>query len=209
MEQRQLRLGDILDDYCPRERRITNHAVVAMVGSDVKQTRCTTCDAEHAYKAGKIPPQRKKKDAVSVVPPVPPGERPTVAMPPFEDAEQPNADAAAPAGEEGRAHRPLIRATLPRTVGQTTPRPVPEFTIRQAAARHGKFHGHAASGGHHADRPKGRAQAGHSAGARVPGGRPSATTRHANRPGHSPHGAPAHPPRHSHSGPRSRNKRPR
>ena len=42
MEQRRLRLGDILDDYCPRERRVTNHAVVAMVEEDVKQTRCTT-----------------------------------------------------------------------------------------------------------------------------------------------------------------------
>jgi hypothetical protein len=63
MQQRQLRLGDILDDYCPRERRITNHAVVAMVGPDVKQTRCTTCDAEHEYKHGKVPRQRRKPDA--------------------------------------------------------------------------------------------------------------------------------------------------
>src|SRR4029079_12565826 len=62
MQQRQLRLGDILDDYCPRERRVTNHAVVAMVGSDVKQTRCTTCDAEHEYKHAKVPRQRKKGD---------------------------------------------------------------------------------------------------------------------------------------------------
>ena len=62
MEQRRLRLGDILDDYCPRERRVTNHAVVAMIEDDVKQTRCTTCDAEHAYKGGKAP-RRKKKDA--------------------------------------------------------------------------------------------------------------------------------------------------
>src|SRR3954470_17882142 len=59
MEQRRLRLGDILDDYCPRERRVTNHAVVAMVEEDVKQTRCTTCDAEHVYKGGR--PSRKKK----------------------------------------------------------------------------------------------------------------------------------------------------
>ena len=64
MEQRRLRLGDILDDYCPRERRVTNHAVVAMVEEDVKQTRCTTCDAEHAYKGGKEP-RRRKKDAAS------------------------------------------------------------------------------------------------------------------------------------------------
>jgi hypothetical protein len=63
MQQRQLRLGDILDDYCPRERRLTNHAVVAMVGQDVKQTRCTTCDAEHEYKHARVPRQRRKADA--------------------------------------------------------------------------------------------------------------------------------------------------
>jgi hypothetical protein len=60
MEQRRLRLGDILDDYCPRERRVTNHAVVAMVEDDVKQTRCTTCDSEHPYKGGQEPRRRKK-----------------------------------------------------------------------------------------------------------------------------------------------------
>ena len=59
MEQRRLRLGDTLDDYCPRERRVTNHAVVAMVEEDVKQTRCTTCDAEHVYKGGRAPRRRK------------------------------------------------------------------------------------------------------------------------------------------------------
>lgn len=60
---RQLRLGDTLDDYCPRERRLTNHAVVALVGPDVKQVRCTTCDAEHEYKHAKVPRQRKKSEA--------------------------------------------------------------------------------------------------------------------------------------------------
>jgi len=61
MEQRRLRLGDILDDYCPRERRVTNHAVVAMIEEDVKQTRCTTCDSEHAYKGARVPKRRKKE----------------------------------------------------------------------------------------------------------------------------------------------------
>ena len=60
MQQRQLRLGDILDDYCPRERRVTNHAIVAMIGEDVKQVRCTTCDADHAFKHAKVPRQRTK-----------------------------------------------------------------------------------------------------------------------------------------------------
>src|SRR5688572_25466950 len=61
MQQRRPRPGDILDDYCPRERRITNHAVVAMIDDQVKQTRCTTCDADHEYKQGKVPSARRKK----------------------------------------------------------------------------------------------------------------------------------------------------
>src|SRR5436305_2288552 len=67
MQQRQLRLGDILDDYCPRERRVTNHAVVAMIGDAVKQTRCTTCDADHEYKHAKVPRQRRKTETTAVL----------------------------------------------------------------------------------------------------------------------------------------------
>jgi len=60
MEQRRLRLGDIVDDYCPRERRITNHAIVAIVGDEVKQTRCATCESDHEFKSAKVPAPRKK-----------------------------------------------------------------------------------------------------------------------------------------------------
>jgi hypothetical protein len=65
MQQRRPRLGDIVDDYCPRERRLTNHAVVAMVEDDVKQTRCATCDTEHEFKHGRMPTLRRKKDSVA------------------------------------------------------------------------------------------------------------------------------------------------
>ena len=61
MQQRRYRPGDVLDDYCPRERRITDHAIVAMIDDDIKQTRCVVCDAEHEYKDGKVPVQRRKK----------------------------------------------------------------------------------------------------------------------------------------------------
>src|SRR4026208_814335 len=66
MEQRRLRLGDILDDYCPPERRVTNHAVVAMIEEDVKQTRCTTCDAEAVYQGGTAA-RRKKRDTTGAL----------------------------------------------------------------------------------------------------------------------------------------------
>ena len=49
MEQRPLRLGDLVDDYCPRERRVTNHAIVAIVNDSIRQTRCTACDVEHVF----------------------------------------------------------------------------------------------------------------------------------------------------------------
>ena len=82
MQQRRVRLGDILDDYCPRERRITNHAVVAMIEDEVKQTRCTTCDADHEYKQAKVPASRRKKPEASLV----------AARPPVFDPEAPIVD---------------------------------------------------------------------------------------------------------------------
>src|SRR5438477_7020710 len=75
MQQRQLRPGDVLDDYCPRERRLTNHVVVAMIGDDIKQTRCITCDADHDYKHARVPRQRKKSEAPGTLTSVAPGPR--------------------------------------------------------------------------------------------------------------------------------------
>jgi hypothetical protein len=163
MEQRPLRLGDILDDYCPRERRVTNHAVVAMVEEDVKQTRCTTCDAEHPYKGGREPKRRKKTETAALyrevladMPEAP--TAPAIAQPAAEvesetfeepldvpeDAPAIAADAELdpvdgnPVREEGPVHRPLIRATLPRPEGQKVERPIPEFTMRHTG-RGGHF----------------------------------------------------------------------
>src|SRR5438552_6130104 len=64
MEQRPLRAGDSVDDYCPRERRVTSHAIVAVVDDVIRQTRCLTCDAEHDFKAAKMPRPRKKTSAL-------------------------------------------------------------------------------------------------------------------------------------------------
>jgi hypothetical protein len=158
MPQRQLRLGDILDDYCPRERRITNHVIVAMIDQDIKQTRCTTCEAEHEYKQAKVPPQRKKKDAPGALyqdvltgmprkTPLPAAAPPQVETPPViadEPVVAPPPVAVAPANgteeSDGPVHRQLIRATLPRPEGQPKERPIPEFTVRTAtAARPGRF----------------------------------------------------------------------
>ena len=158
MDQRPLRLGDIVDDYCPRERRLTNHAVVALIGDQIRQTRCTTCDGEHVYKQGKMPKRGTGKDggegALSdngqgqLVPKVAaPKDDASLAGPdaqakPAERSGEPPApdqnDPEPPRDVDGwLAHRPLIRATLPRTDGEPpAPRPIPEFTMhRQAYGR--------------------------------------------------------------------------
>src|SRR6476469_3705774 len=98
MQQRQPRLGDILDDYCPRERRVTNHVVVAMVGADVKQTRCSTCDAEHEYKHAKVPRQRRKAETpAALYAQVASGAHKRIAHAPAADVAQSRAAAAATA----------------------------------------------------------------------------------------------------------------
>ncbi len=53
MSEDQTRLGDIIDDYCPRCRLMLNHAVAGMSDSEVQKVICQTCFSEHAYKHGK------------------------------------------------------------------------------------------------------------------------------------------------------------
>lgn len=164
-QQRPLRLGDLVDDYCPRERRVTNHAIVAIVEDTIRQTRCTTCESDHVYKGGKAPVRKKKDEKAAlydqvladvtsghaapsppapvveaVVPAVPaaaPAPAPVVPL-----AAQPAASDAAPTPappvvDEGWSlNRPLIRASLPRNDSQPpAPRAIPEFTMHQRNVR--------------------------------------------------------------------------
>jgi hypothetical protein len=55
------RLGDVIDDYCPRCRLLTNHSVVAMVEEEVKKVICRTCQYSHDYKHAKGAEKKKQK----------------------------------------------------------------------------------------------------------------------------------------------------
>ena len=52
------RLGDLVDDHCPRCRLLLNHAIASMVSGQVAKVLCQTCYTEHAYHHGEA---RKKK----------------------------------------------------------------------------------------------------------------------------------------------------
>ena len=53
------RLGDIIDDYCPRCRLLLNHAVASLVDNKVVKVICQTCHSEHPYRNAETPPKKK------------------------------------------------------------------------------------------------------------------------------------------------------
>jgi hypothetical protein len=63
MESRRVRLGDVIDDYCPKCRLIMNHGVVSLVGDEVKKVRCNTCLSEHQFRNGQLPKSRSRATA--------------------------------------------------------------------------------------------------------------------------------------------------
>jgi len=52
MSENQKRLGDLIDDYCPRCRLLLNHAIASMVDLQVAKVICQTCYTEHPYRHG-------------------------------------------------------------------------------------------------------------------------------------------------------------
>lgn len=53
LEDHPPRLGDLIDDYCPRCKRLMNHAIASFVGDKVAKVICRTCYSEHPYLEGK------------------------------------------------------------------------------------------------------------------------------------------------------------
>ena len=55
----ELRLGDVIDDYCIKCRRMTNHAIVSIVEGQAAKVRCRSCYHDHTYLHEQIPPSKK------------------------------------------------------------------------------------------------------------------------------------------------------
>jgi len=54
-----LRLGDIIDDFCVKCRRVTNHAVVSLLDGKAAKVRCRTCYGDHDFRNEQAPPSKK------------------------------------------------------------------------------------------------------------------------------------------------------
>ncbi len=54
----EYRLGDVIDDYCVRCKRIMNHSVVSVMNSEPAKVRCRTCHSDHDYRHEQAPPPK-------------------------------------------------------------------------------------------------------------------------------------------------------
>jgi len=54
----EYRLGDIIDDYCVKCKRIMNHAIVSMLNNEPAKVRCRTCHSDHDYRHEQAPPPK-------------------------------------------------------------------------------------------------------------------------------------------------------
>ena len=59
MSERAPRLGDVVDDYCPRCRLLLNHDVAALLEGQVAKVTCRTCFNTHDYRHAQEPARRK------------------------------------------------------------------------------------------------------------------------------------------------------
>ena len=56
---RNLRLGDVIDDFCVKCRRLTNHSIVSLMEGAAAKVRCRTCYSDHDYRHEQAPPSKK------------------------------------------------------------------------------------------------------------------------------------------------------
>lgn len=56
---RDLRLGDVLDDFCIKCRRLTNHSIVSLLDGKAAKVRCRTCYNDHDFRNEIAPPSKK------------------------------------------------------------------------------------------------------------------------------------------------------
>ncbi|HUI78174.1 MAG TPA: hypothetical protein VLY24_09665 [Bryobacteraceae bacterium] len=54
----EYRLGDVIDDFCVRCKRVMNHNVVSVLNSEPAKVRCRTCHSDHDYRHEQAPPPK-------------------------------------------------------------------------------------------------------------------------------------------------------
>ncbi len=56
----ELRLGDEIDDYCVKCRRLSNHSIVSLVDGHAAKVRCRSCYSDHDFRNSEAPPSKRE-----------------------------------------------------------------------------------------------------------------------------------------------------
>jgi outer membrane biosynthesis protein TonB len=125
----EYRLGDDIDDYCVRCKRLTNHLVVSVMYAEPAKVRCRTCHSDHDYRREQPPPPKVdlRKAALfnEVLKKVDPEAAPVV-VPPVEPVAEPVVE---PIVEEPPAPTPKPKPKpkpAPKPKAQAKPKPKPK-----------------------------------------------------------------------------------
>src|SRR5664279_4129864 len=129
---RDIRLGDDIDDFCVRCKRVMNHNVVSVLNGQAAKVRCRTCHSDHDFRHEQAPPPKvdARKAALfnEVLKKVAPGDVPVV----VDDAEleiipeldgDPDVETDAAAGVDADAEEPEPE---PEAVQAAAPEPKPK-----------------------------------------------------------------------------------
>jgi hypothetical protein len=113
---RAARLGDDIDDFCVKCKRVMNHSVVSILNTAPAKVRCRTCHSDHDFRNEQPPPPKvdPRKAAlfnqvlgnVTGLPPEPPPAPEDKATP------VPEAKAASAAAADGKAEEPAAKAPV-------------------------------------------------------------------------------------------------
>ena len=55
---RAARLGDDIDDFCVKCKRVMNHSVVSILNDEPAKVRCRTCHSDHDFRNEQAPPPK-------------------------------------------------------------------------------------------------------------------------------------------------------
>ena len=133
---RASRLGDDIDDFCVKCKRVMNHAVVSLLNDAPAKVRCRTCHSDHDFRNEQPPPPKVDPRKAALFNQVLENAEADPADP------RPAADAPAEVAAEGlsRRMRSAVGAALPRPPKRRAARkPEPDDDLRHRRRRLHRF----------------------------------------------------------------------
>src|ERR1035437_2208993 len=136
---RDIRLGDDIDDFCVRCKRVMNHNVVSVLNGQAAKVRCRTCHSDHDFRHEQAPPPkvdaRKAALFAEVLKKVAPGDAGGKGTPEDEPAEPVDVVAPEPKPKPQPKPKPRPKPKPTPKKGRGRPKKKLKFLMTHAASQ--------------------------------------------------------------------------